>query len=127
MNFAYRFRNTWLPFGAKQMDLVSLVVFEYFCMYESFFGSKSFFLLRTIRVQVKMMLNLCSFFRNSSPNNVSFYLAQHLTKLGESGDFPEKHKFVMSDFRQTMGVFSKTIIFYWKIFIRTMRLKNAKK
>ncbi|XP_066920079.1 general transcription factor IIF subunit 2-like isoform X1 [Clytia hemisphaerica] len=45
---------------------------------------------------------------NSGPNNVSFHLAQHLTKLGESGDIPEKHKFVMSDFRQTMGVFSET-------------------
>jgi len=35
-------------------------------------------------------------------------LAAPLTKLGESGDIPEKHKFVMSDLRQSMGVFSET-------------------
>jgi len=46
--------------------------------------------------------------RNPGPNNVSFHLAAPLTKLGESGDIPEKHKFVMSDLRQSMGVFSET-------------------
>lgn len=47
--------------------------------------------------------------KNSGPNNVSFHLAPHLTKLGgREIPVPEKHKFVMSDFRQTMGVFSET-------------------
>lgn len=47
---------------------------------------------------------------NSAPNNVSFQLAEHLTKLGDLKDIdiPQQHKFVMSDVRQSWGVFSET-------------------
>lgn len=48
--------------------------------------------------------------RNTAPNNVSFQLAEHLTKLGDlkDVDIPRQHKFIMSDVRQSMGVFSET-------------------
>ena len=40
---------------------------------------------------------------------MSFHLEPQLIKLGSNNvDIPEKHKFIMSDIRQTMGVFSET-------------------
>jgi len=47
---------------------------------------------------------------NAAPNNVSFNLAEHLTKVGDlkDVDVPRQHKFIMSDVRQSMGVFSET-------------------
>ena len=48
--------------------------------------------------------------RNAAPSKVSFQLAEHLTKLGDlkDVDIPRQHKFIMSDVRQSMGVFSET-------------------
>jgi len=47
---------------------------------------------------------------NSTPNNVTFNLAENLTKLGSLKDvtLPQRHKFIMSDVRQSMAVFSET-------------------
>jgi len=47
---------------------------------------------------------------NTAPNNVSFHLADNLVKLGSIKDvgLPQRHKFVMSDVRQSMAVFSET-------------------